>query len=48
MTHTEIIEQLEDLKLHCESMTEGNDNWERDIAALNYAIKVIQLSKVGC
>ena len=42
MTPREIIEQLEDLKLHCETMTEGGDNWEKDIAALEYAIKMIE------
>lgn len=40
MTAGEVVEQLQELKLHCESMTEGDDNWERDIAALTCAITV--------
>ena len=45
MTTREIIEQLEDLKLHCETMTEGGDNWEKDIAALEYAINLMRKEK---
>jgi hypothetical protein len=42
MTAQEVIAQLLELKLHCESMTERNDNWERDIFALEYAIDAIE------
>jgi hypothetical protein len=41
MTAGKAIEQLQELKLHCESMTEGDDNWARDIEALNYTIRAI-------
>jgi hypothetical protein len=42
MTAKDVIEQLRELKLHCESMTEGADNWQMDICALKYAIDAVK------
>lgn len=47
MTKEEVIEQLEDLKFHCEcSVDKENpeDVFHEDIAALTIAIKIIKKS----
>lgn len=42
MSNKEVIEQLESLKAHCESMKESGEEWEKDVQALNYAIKELE------
>ena len=42
MTNKEVIEQLESLKAHCESMRESGEEWEKDVRALEYAIKELE------
>lgn len=45
MTLEEVIEQLEDIKSHCEDMTVSGmscDIWRRDAIALGIAIKIIK------
>ena len=43
MTDAKIVEQLIDLKCHCEDMCdETSDVWERDIEALERAIEIMQ------
>lgn len=42
MTIDECIKQLRDLKDHCESMSnEDFDIWDKDITALDMAIKIL-------
>ena len=42
MTDAKVVEQLIDLKCHCEDMhDETSDVWERDIEALERAIELI-------
>lgn len=43
MTDIKVVDQLIDLKCHCEDMCdETNDVWERDIEALERAIELIR------
>ena len=42
MTNKEVIEQLESLKAHCESMRESGEEWEKDVRALEYAIRELE------
>lgn len=43
MTDVKVVDQLIDLKCHCEDMCdETNDVWERDIEALERAIELIR------
>ncbi|MDO5715739.1 MAG: hypothetical protein Q4P25_04105 [Tissierellia bacterium] len=46
MTLDQIINQLEDLKEHCEElvMYEG-DIWTKDVCALDKAVEVLKLNK---
>lgn len=47
MTINECIKQLRDLKNHCESMSnEDFDIWNKDIAALDIAIKILNGSPI--
>ena len=42
MSNKEVIEQLKSLKSHCESMKESGEEWEKDVQALEYAIKELE------
>lgn len=42
MSNKEVIEQLRSLKVHCESMKESGEEWERDVQALEYAIEELE------
>ena len=42
MSNKEVIEQLESLKAHCESMRESGEEWEKDVRALEYAIRELE------
>ena len=42
MLNKEVIEQLKSLKAHCESMKESGEEWEKDVQALEYAIKELE------
>ena len=42
MSNKEVINQLESLKAHCESMRESGEEWEKDVRALEYAIKELE------
>ena len=42
MLKKEVIEQLKSLKAHCESMKESGEEWEKDVQALEYAIKELE------
>ena len=42
MCNKEVIEQLKSLKAHCESMKESGEEWEKDVQALEYAIKELE------
>lgn len=46
MTKEEVIEQLKDLRYHCEDMIDPDsrykDTWEKDVEALSIAIKTIK------
>lgn len=42
MLKKEVIEQLRSLKAHCESMKESGEEWEKDVQALEYAIKELE------
>ena len=42
MLKKEVIKQLESLRAHCESMKEIGEEWEKDVKALEYAIKELE------
>lgn len=42
MLKKEVIEQLESLKSHCESMKDSGEEWEKDVQALDIAIKELE------
>ena len=42
MLKKEVIKQLESLRAHCESMKESGEEWEKDIQALDIAIKELE------
>ena len=42
MSNKEVINQLESLKAHCESMRESGEEWEKDVRALEYAIRELE------
>lgn len=43
MTNQEAIEQLKELKLHCEDFRDGEDSvWAKDIEALDMAIEALE------
>ena len=43
MTNKEAIEQLKELKLHCEDFRDGEDSvWAKDVEALNSAIEALE------
>lgn len=42
MLKKEVIEQLRSLKAHCESMKESGEEWEKDVQALDIAIKELE------
>ncbi len=42
MLKKEVIEQLESLRAHCESMKESGEEWEKDVQALDIAIKELE------
>ncbi len=48
----EIINQLEDLQYHCKEMSDSlldpEDTWNKDVIALDYAIKVIKRVHQEC
>lgn len=51
MNTGEIINELEDLILHCEEMRKNSENdiWERDCEALKYAVETIRKTSAdGC
>lgn len=42
MNKREVIKQLISLKTHCESMKGSGEEWEKDVQALEYAIKELE------
>lgn len=42
MLNKEVIEQLRNLKVHCESTKESGEEWEKNIKALEYAITELE------
>ena len=42
MLKKEVIKQLESLRAHCESMKDSGEEWEKDVQALDIAIKELE------
>ncbi len=42
MNAEEVIEQLDNLKVHCKDMATISEIWNKDVEALDFAIKFIK------
>lgn len=42
MNAEEVVVQLENLKFHCKDMARINEVWNKDVEALEFAIKFIK------
>jgi len=45
MNREEVLQQLKDLKEHCNQFVDEDDIWQKDVIALEIAIAVISFEK---